>query len=223
MFGLAHGRPAWFGAFVPLQFIALALVSGAALLVLLVFIEDAISSGTGTVRPQNAKMYDALRQLLALFLGLSIFFTGWKIITFFNGGHSHLSEVINASLTGPFFVSFWVFEVFLGLLVPLVLLLGTKRASARAVAFAAFMPMLGIFVTRFNFVLSGQMISLRPVVGHAGQTMVYQPPFKGNVAGFLPYTPSIVEVLIVLGALAAAVLVYTGGQRALRLEQGEHS
>ena len=222
VFGLAHGRPAWFGPFVPLQFIALALVSGAALLVLLVWLEDRFSTTDGELRPENAKMFDALRQLLALFLGLSAFFTGWKIITFVNGNHSHLSEVISASLTGPFFVSFWVFEVFLGVLVPMVILLGSKRTSSRAVAFAAFLPMLGIFVTRFNFVLSGQMLSLRPVIGRAGQTMVYQPPFKGNLAGFLPYTPSIVEVLIVLGALSAAVLVYAGGQRALRLEpQGE--
>jgi molybdopterin-containing oxidoreductase family membrane subunit len=111
-----------------------------------------------------------------------------------------------------------VFEILLGLVVPLVLLVGHKRESPRAVAFAALLPLLGIFVTRFNFVLSGQMLSLRPVVGSAGQRMIYQPPFKGNTAGFLPYTPSIVEVLIVLGALALAVLIYTGGQRALRLE-----
>lgn len=226
VFGLSHGRPAWYGSFPPLQFIVLAMVSGTALLVLLVYLEDAFTTPDGALKPENAKMYDALRKLLALFLGVSAFFTVWKVITFLNGGHSHLSEVMKASLTGPFFLSFWVFEIFLGLLVPLVLLLGKKRESTRAVAFAAAMPLLGIFVMRFNFVLSGQMMSLRPLTGHAGQTMVYQPPFKGSAAGFLPYTPSIVEMLIVAGAVAAAVLVYSGGQRALRLEpvpEGGHS
>lgn len=218
VFGLTHGRPAWYGAFPPLQFIVLAMVSGTALLLLLVYLEDVFTSPGRELRPENAPLYEALRKLLVLFLGVSAFFTVWKTITFVNGGHSHVSEVMLASLTGPLFVSFWVFEILLGLVVPLVLLVGRKRESARAVAFASFLPLLGIFVMRFNFVLSGQMMSLRPIVGNAGQTMVYQPPFKGNAAGFLPYTPSIVEVLIVFGALALAVLIYAGGQRALRLE-----
>lgn len=226
VFGLSHGRPAWYGAFPPLQFIVLAMVSGAALLVLLVYLEDVFTSADGGLKPQNVKMFDGLRQLLALFLALSAFFTVWKTITFMNGGHAHLSEVMQASLTGPFFVSFWLFEIFLGVVVPLVLLLGSKRTSVRAVALAAALPLLGIFVMRFNFVISGQMLSLRPLVGPGGETMVYQPPFKGSAAGLLPYTPSIVEVLIVLGAIAAAVLVYSFGQRALKLEpmrEGEPS
>ena len=218
VFGLSHGRPAWYGAFPPLQFIVLAMVSGAALLVLLVYLEDAFSTADGGLKPENVKLYDGLRQLLALFLVISAFFMVWKVITFVNGGHRHLSEVMQASLTGPFFVSFWLFEIFLGLLLPLVLLLGNKRKSVRAVALAAALPLLGIFVMRFNFVISGQMLSLRPLLGPSGETMVYQPPFKGSAAGLLPYTPSIVEVLIVLGAIAAAVLVYSGGQRALKLE-----
>lgn len=226
VFGLAHGRPAWHGAFVPMQFIVLAMVSGAALLVLITWFEDRATTENGELKPAHAAMYDGLRKLLALFLGVSGFALVWKVITFVNGQHAHLSEVMMASLTGPFFVSFWLFEVFLGLVVPLVLLLGPKRESPRAVAFAAALPMLGLFVMRFNFVMSGQMLSLRPVVGKAGERLVYQPPFKGNVAGFLSYTPSIVELLIVAGAFAAAVLVYTGGQKALRLEasaEGGHS
>lgn len=218
VFGLSQSRPAWHGAFAPLQFIALALVSGAALLVLLVFLENLFDSGRGALRPEHARAYEGLRQLLALFLGVSAFFTVWKALTFASAAPGHLSEVMRASLVGPLFVSFWGLEIFLGLLVPLVLLLGRQRTSPRAVAFAAFLSMLGIFVMRLNFVMSGQMLSLRPIVGGAGQTMVYQPPFKGNAAGFLAYTPSLVELLIVLGAGAAAVLLYAGGQRALRLE-----
>ncbi len=216
VFGLSHSRPYWYGPLLPVYFIASALVCGAALLILLVYLGDYFTNDR-QLRPENAPLLDALRKLLALFIGIIAFFTVWKLIAGVNGQHEHKLEVTLASLTGPLFVSFWVFEVFLGVVVPLVLLLGPRRGSPGAVATAAALPMLAVFVMRYNFVVSGQMFSLKPVVGRLGEQLVYQPPFKGNVAGFLPYTPSVVETLIVAGAIAAAVLLYVAGARALRL------
>ncbi len=218
VFGLAHSRPYWYGPLLPVYFIASALVCGAALLILIVTLGDYFGNGR-KLRPENAPLLDALRQLLALFIAVIAFFTVWKTITGVAGQHYHKLEVTLASLTGPLFVSFWVFEILLGMLVPLVLLLGPWRRSWHAVALGAFLPMLSVFVMRYNFVVSGQMFSLKPVVGHAGERLTYSPPFKGNVAGFLPYTPSWVEVLVVAGAVAAATLLFVAGLRALRLEK----
>jgi Ni/Fe-hydrogenase subunit HybB-like protein len=55
-----------------------------------------------------------------------------------------------------------------------------------------------------------------------GEVFSYAPSFKGNPAGFLSYTPSIVEVGVVIGAMAAATLVYVGGSRVLRLQKEVH-
>lgn len=222
VFGLSHSRPYWYGPLLPIYFIASALVCGAALLILIVYLGDYFGNDR-TLRPENAPLLDALRRLLALFLGIIAFFTVWKLITGISGEHYHKYEVTMASLTGPLFFSFWFFETFLGLAVPLTVLLSRKGRSPGWVAFAAALPMLSVFVMRYNFVYSGQMFSLKPVVGRLGETLTYSPPFKGNVEGFLAYTPSIVEVLIVAGAVAAAVLLFVAGLRALRLTVKEAS
>jgi molybdopterin-containing oxidoreductase family membrane subunit len=129
-----------------------------------------------------------------------------------------------ATLTGPLFFSFWVFEIFIGLIVPLWIVLGPKASNPAWVALAGLLPMIGVFVMRYNLVYEGQMFSLKPVVGPLGETLSYNPPFKGNVAGFLAYTPSLVEGLIVAGAIAACILLYVGGTRVLRLanKEAEH-
>lgn len=222
VFGLSHSRPFWYGPLLPIYFIASALVCGAALLILLVTVSDYFGNQRA-LRPENEALVEALRKLLALFLLIIVFFTAWKLITGVQGAHYGKYEVTMASLTGPLFVSFWVFEVLLGMVVPLVLLLGPWRRSWHAVTLAAFLPMLSVFVMRYNFVLQGQMFSLKPVVGHMGERYTYLPAFKGNPEGFLSYTPSLVEALIVAGAIAAATLLFVAGLRALRLANQEAS
>lgn len=219
--GLSHGRPVWYGSFLPVYFIALALMCGAALLVLAVWAEDYFT-GDRRPRPERQPLLDSLRQLLALFIAVVMFFTFWRMLTSLYGAHPQQHTVAMASLTGPLFVSFWLFEVFLGLVVPLVLLLGVARHRPEALALAAALPMIGVFVMRYNLVVSGQMLSLKPLVGRMGEVFSYAPSFKGNPAGFLSYTPSIVEVGVVIGAMAAATLVYVGGSRVLRLQEEVH-
>ncbi len=214
VFALSHARPFWADALIPIYFLAWSLVMGASLLLMLVYLSDAFATG-GSLKPESERLFDALRKLLVLFLSIVGVLTVWRFITNL-GHHGQAFEVTMAYLTGPFMVSFWLFEVFLGFVLPLVVLLGSKRSSARAVTLAAGLPVLSAFVMRMNFVVAGQMLSLKPVVGPMGETMTYQPPFKGNTSGFLPYTPSIVEALIVLGAVAAVVLLVVGGLKTLR-------
>ncbi len=216
VFGFSHARPFWYGPLLPVYFIASALMCGAALLILLVALTDYFGP-EGALKAEHRPLMEALRKLLALFLLIIVFFTVWKLLMGVQGHHHGKFEPTMAALTGPLFVSFWGFEVLLGLVIPLVLLLGPWRKSWRAITLGAFLPMLSVFVMRYNFVLQGQMLSLKPVVGALGERYSYQPPFKGNPEGFLPYTPSIVEALIVAGAISAAALLFVAGLRALRL------
>lgn len=216
VFGLSHARAFWYGPLLPIYFIASALMCGASLIVLFVWVGDYFQNAR-KLRPENEALIAALRKLLALFMGIVLFFTIWKLILGVAGAHYHKFDVTMASLTGPMFVSFWFFEMLLGLLVPMTILLSPKAKNPGYVALAAASSMVSVFVMRYNFVYAGQMFSLKPVVGHMGETYHYAPPFKGNVAGFLHYTPSIVEVLIVAGAISAATLLFVGGTRVLRL------
>jgi len=215
VFGLAHSRPFWYGPLLPVYLTALALVSGAALLVVMVTVTDYFT--TGSLKEENAPLLEALRKLLALFILIFAFISIWRWLSGMAGGHRGTAEAMGAALTGPLFVSFWLGEVLLGMVVPLVLLLGPWHRSWRAISLAGFLPVISIFVMRFNFVLQGQMVSLKPLVGASGERYSYMPPFKGTAEGFLPYTPSLAEALVVAGAISAAILIYVAGLKALRL------
>ncbi len=218
VFGLSHARPYWYGPLLPIYFIASALLCGAALLILVVYLEDWYTNDR-KLRPANEPLVAGLGKLLTLFLFIVLFFTAWKLIAGVAGAHHHKYEVTMAMLSGPLFFSFWFFETFLGLAVPLTILLGSKGRRPGWIAFAAALPMLAVFVMRYNFVVAGQMFSLKPVVGPRDELIRYGPPFKGNPAGFLPYTPSLVEIAIVVGALAGAVVLFVIGSRMLKLHE----
>lgn len=218
VFSTAHARPHWFGPFLPLYLLALAMMAGAAVLILVVYLGDYFTNAK-QLRPENEALLEALRKLFALFIGLVGVFTFWRIVNGVNGAHYHEYQVTMASLAGPLFFSFWVFEILFGLVVPFVVVLTAGRHSVRATAEAAALSTVSIFVMRYNMVVSGQMFSLRPLHGHLGGTFTYQPPFKGSVDGFLPYTPSIVEALIVLGAMAAATLLFVGFSRFVKVNE----
>ncbi len=220
VFGLSHSRPYWYGPFLPVYFIASALLCGAALLILVVYLDDYFTNDR-KLRAEHEPLLAALGKLLALFLFVVLFFTAWKIIAGVAGAHHHKYEVTMAMLSGPLFLSFWLFEVFLAFVVPLTILLGAKGRQPAWIAFAAALPMLAVFVMRWNFVVAGQMFSLKPVVGARDEIIRYGPPFKGSAAGFLPYTPSLVEVGIVAGAIAAAILLFVVGSRVLKLQNEE--
>lgn len=220
VFGSSHSRAFWYGPLLPVYFIVSALVSGAAILILMVTLTDFFTNDR-QLKPEHAPMVEGLRKLLALFLAVLTLLSVWRAVLGVAGEHAGLYEATMAALTGPLFVSYWLFEVLLGMVVPFVLLLGPWRKSWKSSALAAFLMMVSFFVMRTNFVYQGQMVSLKPVVGQMGERYSYQPPFKGNVEGFLSYTPSLVEVLIVAGAISAAIFFFVAGLRALRLSPKE--
>ncbi len=218
VFGLLHARPYWYGPFLPIYFIATALICGAALLIIITYFTDYFENDR-KLRPEHKRLVEVLGKLLALFIGIVIFFTVWKMLAGLYGGHYHKFEVTSEVLTGSLFLSFWGFEMMIGLFISFGILLSSRRKDPGFVVLAAILPMLGIFFVRYNFVYTGQMFPLRSMVGKLGETFSYSPPFK-EVEGLMPYTPSAVELLVVLGALAAAVLGYVVGSRILRLQQG---
>lgn len=220
VFALNHARPFWYGPFFPIFFMAWALLCGAAALILMVYATDWVTHDR-RVREENEPLLNALGKLLALFVFTILFLNAWKMIADLYGDQASASVIAWARLTGPLFFSFWFFEVFLGIVVPLSLLLGRNRAHPPTIAFAALQTVLAAFVMRYNFVVAGQMHSLKPLVGTLGENIHYSPPFKGSVAGFLSYTPSIVEVLIVVGAMAGAVVLFVAALRLLEPKRKE--
>ena len=218
VFGSLHARPYWHGPLMPIYFVALALVCGAALLMLIVYFSDYFSNDK-QLKAQNQPLLEGLGKLLALFIGIAMFFTFWKLLDGIAGSHYHTSDVTLALILGKLFFSFWGMEIFVALLIPFGILLSHKRKQPGYLAAAAALPMIGIFFMRYNFVYAGQMFSLKPVIGSLGEQIYYVPHFKGQISGYLPYTPSLAEMGIVCGAVAAAIVGYVIGSRILNLRE----
>jgi len=206
VFGLLEARPFWHGSFLPIYFILSALVSGGAIISMIVYFNHKPSRG---LMPQKYEDFMAtLGKLQALFLMILVFFVVWKIIPGLYGTPPGKYEATMAVLNGPLAFNFWFFEVLLGLAIPVLLLLNRKTRTPGGVMAAGLSATIGIFFMRYDLVIAGQLVSMREGTADL-------------VNGLLGYTPSMTEVAIVIGAISACLLIYTLAEKMLPLA-GEH-
>ena len=206
VFGLLEARPFWYGSFLPIYFILSALVSGGAIVSMIVYFNHKES---GTPMPQKYEDFmGTLGKLQALFLTILIFFVIWKIIPAVYGHPPEKFEATMATLTGPLAFNFWFFEVLLGMLIPVVILLNPRTRTPGGVMWAGLLSTFGIFFMRFDLVVAGQLVSMRE--GAADLTN-----------GLLSYVPSITELAIVIGAISLCLFLYTLAEHLLPLDVEE--
>lgn len=200
VFGVISARPLWYGSYMSLYFIISGLISGAAVLII-------VNIGVHWAKKEEMStgmrdlMLD-LGKLLALFLVIGSFTVIWRTVISVYGHIPGGYESAMILLTGSLRLGFWGFEIVLGILIPLILLLYLKRTIERVFA-AAVMVLVGMFVMRYDYMVAGQLV---PVLG--GQH-------------YAVYFPSYVEILIAVMAMAFCALMYTLCETFLHLEE-EH-
>lgn len=202
VFGFVETRPLWYGPYAPIYFILSAFLSGAAMLAFVI-----ITTYKLTKKEMSSEMQSLMVEfgkLLALLIGITLFFAAWKIIVGLYGHPIGKYEIMIYLLKGPLSVGYWGFEILLGSLIPFFILLYPKTRTIKGVFVASFLVIIGIFMVRYDFVIAGQLI---PVLGGENYTT---------------YFPSLMESLIVAGAFALCALLYTIGEKILPLEEAEH-
>ena len=202
IFGLIKAKSFWEGPYLPIYFILSALVSGTAFLILMT-----VATYWVERRPIPAETRALLvhmgKKLLVLFLGIVIFFWTWKVITSLYGHPPEKYEAMMSLLAGPQSVNFWLFEVAIGILIPFFfLLLHPAARSIGGVFIASLLVLAGLFVSRFDLVVGGQ---IAPVWG----------------GPYASYSPSGIEWIFVLTSMALCLLIYSLGERLLPLEEGD--
>lgn len=199
VFGFTASRSLWHGAYLPVYFILSAFVSGSALLVLSLVLSYKVRGQEPA--PEIKEAILSLGKLLLLFLGIFLFFTVWKLITAQYGRIPEEFESLMVLIAGPLAVPFLVGEILLGLLAPVFILVYTRTQKVWGLTLASIMVILGMFVARYDFVVAGQLV---PVVGRES---LWQ------------YNPSAIEMLIILGAFALCLLLYSLGTYIFPLEE----
>jgi Ni/Fe-hydrogenase subunit HybB-like protein len=205
VFGVLAARPYWHGAFTPPAMVTTALLSGIALLGIVFSLVHRYKLA-GWHRATTLAI-PAIRLLLMIVLPVTVLVVGWQMMFGLYGVVPGLATATAAILVGPLALQFWVFRVFLGLVVPLVLVLWPRTKTPAGLFAASCLVFVGIVADRMVFVSAGQIAP-----GTAVSGVVSSP--------WAEYTPSPVEISIIVGAFAFFALVYTLAERYLPM--GEH-
>src|SRR5665647_1903770 len=161
VFGMLHGRPFWYGPYLPIYFIFSAAMSGGCAILFATTLAWKINPEIMNQRMERAMK--AICQVTIFLISTIMFFTIWKIIT---GMVSHdKSIVIMSMVNGDYAINLWCFEVFLGMVLPLFLLIRSRGNKFNMIMWATGLMMIGIFFMRYDIVIPGQMISVYHSLG----------------------------------------------------------
>jgi molybdopterin-containing oxidoreductase family membrane subunit len=216
IFGLQISRGFWYSAIMAPLFIASALVSGTALMILLALVVRRFKK---IAFRDDLVAY--LGGMLAVFIAVEGFLVFSEVLTAAYPGAGFEAEPVMRLLTGEYAPFFW-FEVAAGLAIPFVLLAVRRwRADVRVVAVASVLAVLGIYVHRLNIVLNG--LSYVTVPYPPGVSIgTAQPEGVSSFTLVQFYYPNLVEHLIALGVVSFGALVFTLAVLRLPLREGDH-
>lgn len=199
VFGLLMGREFWHGPYMSIYFIASAMMTGTAVIILFHYIAGKINNEA----PGEDMMVsmDVTRKLGILLISVIAFFTTWKFVAGVAGQPGGKYEAVMAMISGPYAFNFWFFEIVLAMLLPAVLFLLSKGRNMKMMAFASAMMVLGIFMMRYDLVIVGEIV---PVFHELG---------VNESRHLLSYTPSLHEIVITLGGFGVASFLFLIGEK----------
>jgi molybdopterin-containing oxidoreductase family membrane subunit len=200
IFGFIATRPIFFSPVKPFEFLAAAMVSGLALLMIAV-----VAIFKFTNRPLNKDIIFSLsRLLLVLITVLAVMVLVDKMTHLYSPDREPMIWL----LTGPYSWVFWGLQVGCAYILPIILLGHPRyRKTIKGVMAAAFLVVIGIFGERFALVIPGTAYPL--------------PFYPGKIEGIwgapgsFPLTPA--ELLMSIGIFALMGLFFILGLKNLEL------
>lgn len=200
IFGLIAAREAWFSAVRPFEFLAAAVTSGLALLIVVTLLTLRFSG-----RSVKKDLIKSLSSMLKIFIIILVILIAMDKLT-------HLYEPARGAalfmLGGPYSWVFWIFQIGLVVIVPLAILFNPRlNKSIKWIAIASTSVVIGIFFERYYLVIPG-----------AAYPQQYYP---GNIegvygaVGHFAFTPA--EVGLSIGIFALVALVFFLGLKYLEV------
>ncbi len=200
IFGLIGNREIFFSPIKPFEFLTAALTSGTSLIILTTVVTFKL-----TQRAIKEELIFSLGRLLTgiiLILFIMVFVD--KLTHFYFPNR----EAVIYLFTGNYWWIFWIFQIGLGIILPLILLTHPRtRRSMKGVVYAATSVIIGVFGERAALVIPG--------------TAHPQPLFPGKIEGpwgepgIFPITPW--ETLLSLSIVSFVILLFVLGLRYLEI------
>ena len=204
IFGTLGTRPYYGGPLAPIYFVVTGLLSGVAAVGAVVVAEHRLT-GSEMSAELTALVTDSLGTLVGLLAGASLLVGLVKATYGLTATSESTAMAYEHMLLGSFAPLYWGVGILLGLVVPTVLMASSRTRTTDGVLAASTLALVGLFVTRYEFVVGGQVVALTNDPSH-------QYPL-------VSYVPSGVEVALVVFAFAIVAFVYTAGTRLMRLDR----
>jgi Ni/Fe-hydrogenase subunit HybB-like protein len=201
VYGVLKARPYWYKPEMAVLFMFSAIVGGISLTLF-------ASMLTARLTPK-AKINDALIERVAHFVAWAL--VGYLYVRFWDALAQHYTyepgrtEGLELMTSGPLSFNFWIVEMLLGTLIPMIMLLTpyTRRHSFwRMLALG--LVVMGVVAYRWDTNLSGLLVVISYLPG--------QP-----VVGYTSYYPSLIEIVSGLGVIAYGLLGFSLGVRYLKV------
>ena len=156
----------------------------------------------------KAKVNDALVERVAQFVGYLLigyfYFRAWDALATTYTYDPGRTEGLHYLTKGPFAFNFWIVEMLLGMIVPMILLLYKPTRTNRFWRMTAlFLVAMGVVAFRWDTNITGQLV-LMPYV--AGQAITYT-----------SYRPSLIEILTGAAIIAYGLTALSLGVKFLRV------
>ena len=193
IFGFLVARDAFSSALLAPMFIILSFAYGLAIFILVLF---AATRWTG--RPLGDVMVARLKNLLGVFVAAILYFVAvYHLTNLYMTGKHDIERFILLD-GGVYTRMFWVGQILIGGVLPLILLFSRLGRSRALIALAAVLVILGGLAQMYVTIIGGQAFPMPLFPGKEVSSSF----FDGVVA---PYTPSLPEFLLGVGGVGIAL------------------
>ena len=194
-YGVLKARPLWYSPSLSVLFMLSAIVGGISLTIFASMLAARVS--------KKANVEDRLLEKLALFIGWALivylYFRFWYAFSMTYTYEPGRTEGLALLTKGPLAFNFWVGEILLGAVIPIIILLRSKwRANPNLRMLALLMVVGGLVAYRWDVNLSGQLVVLS-----------YLP--KAIETMYTTYRPALIEWLVGGGVVAFGMFAFTLG------------
>jgi Ni/Fe-hydrogenase subunit HybB-like protein len=200
-YGVLKARPIWYKPGMPVMFTLTAIIGGISMTLFASMLVARLTD--------KAKVNDGLIERLSHFVGWALvgyfYWRFWDTLSMTYTYEPGRTEGLHLLTKGPLAFNFWVGEILIGIVIPMILLLNRKTRVNPFWRMAALLMVVGgVVAMRWDVNLSGALVLLSYLPG--------QP-----TVSYTSYTPSLVEWAIGLGVIAYGFLAFSLGVRYLRV------
>lgn len=206
LLGVAASRPFWHVGLLPVQFPVFSLASGAAAML------AALGLFGSREDPHRSDQLWVLSIMTIVLSVVKLYFLWADFSQSLYGNIPQNVEAVRMVLFGPYWWGFWILQLLLGTLVPIVVLLQPRLARHGAWAgWMGVLVLIGFAVARCNIVFPALTVP---------ELEALQTAFSDPRLSF-EYFPSAMELAVTLGATGLAVLAFLIGSERLPLRGKE--